>query len=305
MPRSWHWLLPCVLAPPMLLAAQLAHRPALLFPEALALAFGVWVLRRPEMTLSRWRIAVLPTGCAALGVTANRLPWPRELVVICVLSAALALLQLTRCRVAPALSAAVLPVVFDVRGPEYLITVAVLCSIIALTAPRPTGAQAVPARAWRSSRVAVFWVISVAWLAVSGLAALPPITMAPPLLVAALEYVLAGPGPATSWLRRCALLALAGLVGSSCLRWIPVEWLAGTVAAVLVVLLATALALPLAPALAVTLVPFVARVSDPVAAVLGIALGATVLHLAAWLALAGAPRLVADRRNRARSPAGV
>ena len=299
MSRSWRWLLPCVLAPPMLLAAQLTGRHALLFPEVLALAFGVWVLRRPEMTVSRWRIAVLPTACATIGIVANRLPWPRAVVAVCVLSAVLALLQLTRCRVAPALSAAVLPVVFDVRGLEYLITVAVLCSVVALTAPRPAAAQATSIEAWKLSRVAIFGVIGAAWIAASDLAALPPIAIAPPLLVAALEYVLAGPGRGTSWVRRCLLLTGAGAVGAGCLRWVPLEWLAGTVAALVVALLAIALTLPLAPALAVALVPFVAGISDPLTAVAGIALGATVLHLAAWVALAGVPRLGPGKRRRA------
>jgi hypothetical protein len=88
------------------------------------------------------------------------------------------------------------------------------------------------------------------------------------------------------------------LVGASCLRWIPIEWAAGTVAVVVVVLTAIAFALPLAPALAVSLVPFVAEVSDPLTAAGAIALGAAVMHLSGWAVLVAGPRLVHGWRKR-------
>jgi hypothetical protein len=294
--RSWRWLLPCAFAPPMLVAADVSGQHAVVFPESLALAFGAWVLRRPEITVSRWRIAVLPSVCAAVGVAATRMPGPRWLVAIGVLTFALVLLQLTRCRVSPAVSAGVLPVVFDVREPAYFISVVVLCTIVAATTPR--GTAPVRLERWMPSRVAVSWVIGATWIAVAGASSMPPIAVAPPLLVASLEYVVAGAGPGTSWLRRCVLLAAAGLVGASCLRWIPIEWAAGTVAVVVVVLVAIAFALPLAPALAVSLVPFVAEVSDPLTAAGAIALGAAVMHLSGWAVLVAGPRLVHGWRKR-------
>lgn len=279
----------------MLLAVELTGRDALLFPEALALAFGVWVARRPEMIVSRWRIAVLPTVCAGIGVAATRVPGPWWLVAIGVLTVVVALLQLTRCRVAPALSAAVLPVVFDVSEPEYLITVAALCTLVAVTAGRrwPTGAgvdtgsSRVALAAWPWPRIAVFWMIGTAWIAVAaGMLALPPIVVAPPLLVATLEFVVGG-SPAASGMRRTALLAVAGAVGGLALACIPVAWVAGTLAAAAVALLALALSEPLGPALAVSLVPFVAGIPDPLLTGTGIGLAAAVLHLASWVALAG------------------
>lgn len=291
------WLLPCLLAPPMLLVAQLTGRHAVLFPEALALAFGVWVLRRPEMLVSRWRIAVLPTVCAAIGVAATRAPGPRWVVAIGVLSVVLVLLQLTRCRVAPALSAAVLPVVFDVRGPEYLIMVVAMCALVAVTAARP--APPVAVQTWPWSRIAVFWASGSAWIALAGgVLHLPPIVVAPPVLVAALEFVLCG-APAVSGMRRCVLIAVAGCIGAACLLLIPVEWVAGTVAAVAVAALAAVVAEPLAPALAIALVPFVAGVDDPLLMAAGVGAGAVVLHLAAWASLVAVPQAVeVVRRGR-------
>lgn len=79
----------------MLLAAELLGRHVLLFPESLALAFGKWVLCRPELVVSRWRIAVLSTVSGTIGVVVTRLPGPRWLVVVLVLTVTLALLQLT------------------------------------------------------------------------------------------------------------------------------------------------------------------------------------------------------------------
>jgi hypothetical protein len=222
------------------------------------------------------------------------------------LTVVVALLQLTRSRVAPAMAAAVLPVVFDVRGPEYVLAVLLLCAVVAATAPRlpppAAGAERAPPVAWPWPRVAVFWTSAAGWIALSGgVLALPPIVVAPPLLVAALEFALLGGGPVVFGIRRCALLAVAALVGASCLRWVPVLWVAGTVAVVVVALLAAALDLPLGPALAISLVPFVARVQDPVLAAAGVGLGAAVLHLAAWGSLVGVPRAAAAlRRGRAR-----
>lgn len=61
----------------------------------------------PELVVSRWRIAVLSTVSGTIGVVVTRLPGPRWLVVVLVLTVTLALLQLTRSRLGPAVSAAV------------------------------------------------------------------------------------------------------------------------------------------------------------------------------------------------------
>jgi hypothetical protein len=284
LPPARVWLLPCLLAPPMLLAAELTGRPAVLVPPALALAFGVWVARRPEMLVSRWRIAVLPSAGAAIGLAATGVPGPRWLVLVGTLSAVVVLLQLTRTRIGPTVAAALLPVVFDLRGPEYLISVVVLCVLVAATARRPD--RPAPLRAWPWPRVAVFWAAGAGWIALAeGVLGLSPIVVAPPLFVACLDFVLLD-GRAARGVRRSALLTVAGLVGGVAVARLPVPWLAGGLAVVAVVVLAAALAEPLGPAPTITLVPFVAGVEDPLPAAAAIGLGALALHLAAWALLA-------------------
>lgn len=288
------WLAPCLLAPPMLLAADLTGRPAVLVPPALALAFGVWVARRPEMLASRWRIAVLPAVGAALGLAATGAPGPRWLVLVGTLTAVVVLLQLTRSRIGPTLAAALLPVVFDLHGPEYLISVAVLGGLVAITAPRPD--RPAPVRAWPWPRVAVFWAAGAGWIALAeGVLGLSPIVVAPPLFVACLDFVLLD-GPTARGVRRCALLTVGGLLGGVAVAHLPVPWLAGGLAVAAVVVLAAALAEPLGPAPAITLVPFVAGVDDALPAAAAIGLGALALHLAAWALLARPRRAAAAPR---------
>jgi hypothetical protein len=130
------WLLPCLIAPPMILAAEASGWEVLLFPEALSLAFLVWAERRSEVNGSRWRIGVVPTLCATLGIAATNIPAPRWLIALTVMGIALLILQLTRTRIAPAMSAAVLPVIFGEHGFAYLITVISVTVLLAVTARR-------------------------------------------------------------------------------------------------------------------------------------------------------------------------
>ncbi|MGQ0576011.1 MAG: hypothetical protein ACT4RN_17650 [Pseudonocardia sp.] len=311
-PRTGAWLLPCLLAAPMLLAADLTDRRDLLVPPALALAFGVWVARRPDWLAARGQIVVLPVLAAALGLVATRLPGPRWVLVAGTITAALLLLQLARCRIAPVLAVAVLPVVFDVRGVGYLAAVAVLAAAVLLGAALRAaaclgdvragvigfGAPGAPVARWPWPRVGAFWLAAVAWAALGlGVLGLPPLVAAPPLFVATLEFALTG-GPPRRALRRCGLLAAAATTGACAMLLGPLDVLAGTLAVAVVALLARSLAEPLAPAFAVALVPFVAGVDDPWRALACVGIGALALHAGTWLALAGVARWHGRRFSR-------
>lgn len=288
LPRAHLWLLPCLLAVPMLLVAELAGRRDLIVPPLLAVAFGVWVMHRPDWVVSRWRILLLPVFAAATGLAATRLPGPRWLVLVGVLTVVLALLQATRCRIGPALAVGLLPVVFDIRSLAYLAAVAVLAAAVALTCGS-VGPVAIVAWPWR--RVGVFWLVVVGWTAVGlGVLALTPVVVAPSVLVAVLDFTLVG-GAARAGLRRCVLLVGAAAAGGASMAFIPAVTVAGTAAVAAVVLLAAALAEPLAPALAVALVPFVAGVEAPLRIAVGLATGAVLLHGAIWVGLVAVPLL--------------
>ncbi|NMH95914.1 hypothetical protein [Pseudonocardia acidicola] len=271
-------LLPCLLALPMLVTAEVFDLPAVLFPEGIALALGIWVLQKPAWLRSRVQIATVPPACALLGVLVVRLPGPRWVLAVLALVLGVALLQAVRCQLAPALSAAVLPVLFDIRGWPYPVAVLLLCAVLAMTAPRPSQPQA--AARWSTPVLGVFGVCAVGCIAAAGLIGLRPLVVAPPLLVACFEWVTIGARPLCSGIRRWLLLVAAGVVGAGAAAVIPPAWVAGTVAVAVAALLCAVLAEPLTPALATALVPLVAHVPDPWVVGTSVALGAAVLHMA-------------------------
>jgi hypothetical protein len=129
------------------------------------------------------------------------------------------------------------------------------------------------------------------WIAVVGLAGLPPLLAAPPLLVAGLEFTARGGRP-VSWptARRVALLAVAGVLGAVAAGLPGPTWVYGGVGVVLVVGLAALVREPLTPAAALVLVPFVAGTADPLLVGAAFALGGLVLTvLPALLVRRGEP----------------
>lgn len=304
------WLLPCVIAPPMILAAELSGWEVLLFPEALSLAFLVWAERRPEVNGCRWRIAVMPVVCATLGIAATNIAAPRWLVALAVMGVALLILQLTRTRIAPAMSAAVLPVIFGEHGFAYLITVSTVSTLLAVTAratvASPAERQAASAvmapgrrTGWPWPRVVAFWIIGSLWLTLAcGLCALPPMAAAPPLLVACLEFSIGAP-TAGAGLRRVVFLTVSGFLGGMACQYIGHEWLAGTLAVAAVTLGAILVNQSLPPAMAVAIVPIVAGSHNAVHAGLSVGLGAAALHLMVWLWLRGGPGMTLVARSLA------
>ncbi|GAA4855739.1 hypothetical protein GCM10023201_57640 [Actinomycetospora corticicola] len=265
---------PGLAAAVMLLAAQLLDDRAVLFPEAVALGYGLWALRR-----SAWACPVplvaIPTTGAVLGVVAANLPGPWWWRAAAALAVMVLVLHVVRSPLIPAVSAAVLPVVFDLRGIGYVLAVAVWCALLAASV---SGTRTPRAPAWPGGRLAVFVVAAAVWIAVVGLAGLPPLLSAPPLLVAGLEFTARGGRP-LSWstARRVALLAAAGVLGAVAAGLPGPTWVYGGVGVVLVVGLAALVREPLTPAAALVLVPFVAGTADPLLVGGAFALGGLVL----------------------------
>jgi hypothetical protein len=98
--------------------------------------------------------------------------WLRELTGVTI---ALLLLESCGARVAPALSAAVLPVVFDVRGWAYPIVVLLTCiSVAAIRPAAKPGERAIGHRSWPPAIALRAWLVIGVWIAVAGpLLALP------------------------------------------------------------------------------------------------------------------------------------
>ena len=278
------WAPPFLLVVPMLALAGAIDVHAIIFPEGAALAMGVWVLGHPGWTVSRARILALPPLCALIGVVITRsdLPtWSAELLGVTV---ALALLQALDSRLAPALSAAALPIVFGIDEWSYPLAVGVVCAVVVagmplLTPPPDPGAREHPTGRYPWSIVAGAWLAIAAWILVGGqLLALSSAALAPPLFVSALEWLGRGGCTLADALPRLALLTGAGLAGSVALEVVSMAWLAGTLAVAATLALMRLLGTLHAPALAIALLPQILDRPDPAAFTLAIAAGASALY---------------------------
>lgn len=292
-------MLPLIVVGAMLAGAQLSGQRDVIFPEGAALAFGIAVLRNPEWSASRWRIVALPTACAVIGHLLTRLPTPTWTAEICGVTLALVLLAALRSRVAPALSAAVLPVVFDVRSWLYPTAVLATCVVIVLvvtwSTPEGGGAPSVvTVAAWRWDVIVGGWLMIGAWIVIAGpVLSLPTATLAPPLFVSAFEWSAKDTRLRDPARRRWTLLVCAALAGSIFHGLTATDWIAGLCALATTIMVMRALATPHAPALAISIVPLIAGPAQPWCFTTAIAIGAGALYLSA--------ACVARARNRLRS----
>ncbi|MFC0081798.1 hypothetical protein ACFFRE_06520 [Aciditerrimonas ferrireducens] len=256
---AWRLVVPVLVALGMLLAAQAV--PAVLFPEGAALASGVVVLGQADWAASPGRLVTVVPVAALGGVGLARsglAPWQAELVG---LVGVLGLLRVIGSRLAPALSAALIPSVFHVTSFAYPASVAVVCGLLAsglaLGRGRP-GPPAARSRAGRPTRrgfsplaSSLVAVVAGALIVVAGVSqGAPAGLVAPPLFVSLLELV---DGEGTGWagsswgrrgttlaVRWASLVAAAGLgalvVGELGHGWavvVPLVALEGLVVAVL------------------------------------------------------------------------
>ena len=286
--RWWTAALPLVVVVPMLALASALGTDEIIFPEGAALAMGIWVLRMPGWSASRWRVAVLPPAFALAGVLLLRLDWSLTATAILAVTLGLLALQALGTRLAPALSAAVLPIVFDVHAWSYPLAVLAI-SLVVAAAMRPGTAPA-ERYGWRVA--GGIWLVVTAWIIAGGeLLGLSSVALAPPLFVSALEWLERGSLALGDGLRRWIVLVCAGLAGSVAAEVVPVTWVAGTLAVVATLAVMALLARPVPPALAIALIPLILDDSDPLSFTLAIAAGTAALYAGVYG--------VRERRRRA------
>jgi len=277
---AWAWAWPLALVVPMLALASALNTHAIIFPEGAALVMGIWVVGLPGWSSSRWRVALLPPAFACAGVLLLRLDLSQTAAVLLAVTVGLIALGLLDTRLAPALSAAVLPIVFDVREWSYPLAVLVISLVVAagmarLVAPEIAGSTG--RYPWRIAAGA--WLVISAWIVAGGeLLALSSVVLAPPLFVSALEWLGRETLHVADGLRRWALLAGAALAGSCAVALVDVNWISGTLAVLATLVLMRVLATIHPPALAIALIPQILDGADPLSFTLSIAAGAGALN---------------------------
>jgi hypothetical protein len=286
--RWWErgrWALPLLVVVPMLVLAHALGTHAIIFPEGAALAMGVWVLGLQGWTASRGRVLLLPPLCAAAGVLLVRAELPHPLAEIAGVTFGLLVLQACDSRLAPALSAAVLPIVFGVDEWSYPAAVLAICAAIAILwrlihHPAAKRLDDVLPERYPWDVAAAAWFVIVAWLLLADRALeLSAVVLAPPLFVSALEWIGRGDLVAGDGLRRWALLVGAGLAGSAAAQLISVGWIAGALAVCATLALMWLLTTPHPPSLAIALIPQILSSPDAWSYTTSIAGGAAALYL--------------------------
>jgi hypothetical protein len=280
------WALPFVVVVPMLALAGTLGVHAIIFPEGAALVMGVWVLALPGWAASRLHVALLPALCALIGTLIARSQLPTWAAAIAAVAVALLVLQSSDSRLAPSLSAAALPIVFDVGELSYPLAVLAICLVIAAAMPwlaRRRGPPPLPLD--RPGRypleVAVAGVGAIAaWILLGGeLLALPVAALAPPLFVSALEWLGQGACTLRRGLRRWVLLVAVAFAGALAGSIFDVAWLSGALALTAALGLMWLLKTPHPPALAIALIPQILVGVDPLSYAAAIAAGAGALYL--------------------------
>jgi hypothetical protein len=295
--------LPVVLAAVVMVGcAQATGQRAIMFPEGVALAFGVWVVGRADWCASRPRLVLAPLLCASCGVLMTHLLTDRLPAELAALSCAVLILLAMPSQVGPALSAAVLPAVFDVRSWIYPLAVLAVTLVVAagqsmLQRGAARARERRSVRRWPVAQVLRFWALAALWLAVVTALGLPTVAAAPPLLVSALEWLLTGSGVGwrTGW-QRGVLLVLAWTAGSVAAWQIPSPSGAAACACLFAAALMWLARVPHAPILAMALVADVAGPahswSQTVRGAASIAVAISVLYL---MGAAGRGRATRDR----------
>ncbi len=258
----------------MVFVAQLFSLNDIIFPEIAALSFGAVVMEKCPWKGHPLLIWLSPTLGALTGVTLLHLVSPSFAVLVCLAFLLVALeLKLFHSGVYPSISAAILPILLNVRSISYPVSVCIMAGILALILhTRTKKRQEVPVADTTKALPATghnpvaFWVKIVALVYITAYVAYDMswiYIISPPLLVVFVEATQAiRSGETIPRLRIVSLLSLAALAGL-CWYGLIVLWLAGPVwlaaglSVTTVFLLSDRLHLASPPAFALSLLPVI------------------------------------------------
>lgn len=244
--------------------ASITDDRALLFPQGIAMAWGVWTAARPDWCRMGVRFAFVPTACATAGVWCAGATSSRVIAEWAALSAAAALMAVTRTPLGPAVAAAVLPAVAGVHSWTY--PLAVLVTTLVVLAGRPAGERCLraaprPFAAGPASDLTpglvLVWGIAASWVWIVAALGLPATAMAPPLLAALFESVVSGPPGWRQSLRVTVVIVTVWVAGAAATTLAPSLALAGVLSLGAAALLMTVSRVSYSPVAAMALVPLV------------------------------------------------
>lgn len=115
----------------MVAVSEMSGEKEVLFPEIVALLTGAWAAGKQPWKVSKLKIVVLMTVSSTLGICFVRyVPWPVGMKVIAAYFLTGGCLFLSRCSLAPMISACILPILMKTTSMLYPISVFLMSGII-------------------------------------------------------------------------------------------------------------------------------------------------------------------------------
>ncbi len=239
----------------MLAVATLAKSTIPIFPEASALAVGCWVNRERRWVEKPWQIVVLVTVSSVVGVGLNHLATGLTVREILALTVVVSLLLVTGSPLSPSISAALLPVLLNIRSWFFVLAVFGLTLTVAIGAGKKSEATG---RGNKFIKADVIYLLTgLAWIGISGLSHFSLLVI-PPMMVVLYEW-LTKPQPSTGLklgIRQLGLLFSSALAGSIAARLLPrLPAASGGVAVIVTIGLMYLFNTRFPPAMAISLLP--------------------------------------------------
>ncbi len=292
------YLAPVVVVTVMLLASRTSHHPSVVFPEAGALAVIVFVLRQKTVLARASLIVTLATLDAAVGVVLARLVNVSAVGEIAALALVLTEIYWLRSSLVPLISVTMLPVVFHITSPFYVLSVLAVTGALTasitlerlLTSKGTGNHEEVRASSGivedHSVELAlVFFCVGALWIVATNLF-LPLFFMAPPLFVSALDWFKDRRYDPKFLLTRAFLLFFAASVGEA--GYLYLGHIPGSIAAFFLTLLIASWVHDLhPPLLAISILPQVVHPTQPILYVVGVLIGTLALYIGCALAVSG------------------
>ncbi len=284
----YRYFAPVVSVAAMLIVAALTHTPSIIFPEAGAIA-TIAIVLRPRPVIDRAPlIAILATIDAVIGVLLAGFSGLSVLREAMSLFIVLCELYFLRSSLIPLISVTMLPVVFHITSPLYVVSVSAMSILLSGATlldktynHKDESHSSLKTLSFsdghNNARITlIFTVVALIWIGSTHLFLLPYF-MAPPIFVSALDWLQEQHVERSFLIRRFCLLFGATSIGE--LGYLYIGHILGSILAITVVLLAAKVVSDLHPPLmAIAILPQVVRPSNPGLYIFGVLLGLIVLY---------------------------